>query len=292
MVDHPVLDASSELAAVRLVHRRRQAPHGSGRRLRARSFPTRSDVDLEPAVSSCASTISCERLVRLSALGVAPRRRARSASRRHWLVRRERRFAQREHADDADRRDPTSASATRDRRDLHPWWPARRSSLRICASSAPGHVLREHRDVVDEQTTPRVADRSELGGEALLTGRCRRLCRDAVDDPSDARQDDAAADEERDEHVELATSTPAATRTGRATAVGRRGGSRRSPGRPRARCSMRPSRRRTRPVASPISAMTTMRPKNSARFHSHRFSDTTMYMPRTERACRFRRARR
>jgi hypothetical protein len=41
-------------------------------------------------------------------------------------------------------------------------------------------------------------------------------------------------------------------------------------------CSMRARRRSTRPVARPISAMTTMSPKKSARFHSHRFSDTIM----------------
>jgi hypothetical protein len=42
------------------------------------------------------------------------------------------------------------------------------------------------------------------------------------------------------------------------------------------RYSRRVRRRSTSPVASPTSAITTIKPKNSARFHSHRLSDTIM----------------
>ena len=40
-------------------------------------------------------------------------------------------------------------------------------------------------------------------------------------------------------------------------------------------CSRRARRRSTSPVANPTSAMSTISPKNRARFHSQRFSETT-----------------
>ena len=81
---------------------------------------------------------------------------------------------------------------------------ARRSSFADLGVVGARDVLGQDGDVVDDQSATGVADRLELGGEALLADWCDGLGGDPVDDPGDCREDDSAADQEGDEDVESA----------------------------------------------------------------------------------------
>ena len=217
LVDTPVLDTAAELPAVR--SRRTTAEHGAEAAVAVRlDRPDEIGGHLEPARRAAAPRPSR----RASAPSRRPwcgrRRRARSASRGRPLVGRQCRFAEREHGEDADAR-PTSASDRRRTTASHAPSAAAQelADLRVVGAR---HVLREHGDVVDEQAAAWVADRLRARREALLADGRRRLRRDAVDEPGDAREDDPAADDERDEHVRSARSIPSARRSGRARAAG------------------------------------------------------------------------
>ena len=144
---------------------------GIGRLLRARVWPTRSDVDLEAACEQLRLDHLRERLVRLSALGVRgddeldPRVRATPAGASTTSPRAAR----------APRRCRRSARRVRARAELRSSCSMTGASQQLADLCVIGtrHVLRQHRDVIDEQTASRVADRSEFGGETLLTGRRR-----------------------------------------------------------------------------------------------------------------------
>ena len=170
VVGHEVLDAAAELAAVGLVHRRRQhrAEASVAERLdRAGEV----GLDLEAA----------RQQLRLDHLGerLACARRPR-VRRRHDELH----LASRSTSSCVDSvasrsastptiadRQPDGAERELDRRDLGHGRPPRRSSWRIWASSAPGTSWASTVMSSSEQPARRIADRVQLASQALLAGR-------------------------------------------------------------------------------------------------------------------------
>ena len=137
LVDPPVLETAAKLAAVGLVHRRCQH--------RAEVFAVAHRLDLADDVGAHLEAAGeqlrlhhlLEGLTGFAVLLCAETTTSIRESRRDVFVRRERGFPQREHGDDTDR-DTDGREQQPDQSRLHVPWPARRSSLRICSSSAPG----------------------------------------------------------------------------------------------------------------------------------------------------------
>jgi hypothetical protein len=87
-----------------------------------------------------------------------------------------------------------------------PGAPEQLADLRVISA---GHLLSEHGDVVDEQAASGIADRSELGCEALLAGGCRPRWKWLATVASVHLWDDTRWEAISEHHVQLARETGA-----------------------------------------------------------------------------------